>query len=71
MPDTDTPELIRQLLRNLGEYPEREGLRGTPQRVADSLAFLLCGYRQDPEAIVGDEAAARMMRRPLRAPWTL
>ena len=54
MPDTDTPELIRQLLRNLGEYPEREGLRGTPQRVADSLAFLLCGYRQDPEAIVGD-----------------
>lgn len=29
--------------------------------------------RWDPvaEAIIGDEAAARMMRRPLRAPWTL
>ncbi|HQC53284.1 MAG TPA: GTP cyclohydrolase I, partial [Lentisphaeria bacterium] len=54
MSDTDTPELIRQLIRNLGEDPEREGLQGTPQRVADSLAFLLCGYQQDPEAIIGD-----------------
>ena len=46
MSDIDTSKLILQLLRNLGEDPEREGLQGTPQRVADSLAFLLCGYQQ-------------------------
>lgn len=45
-------ELIRELLRNLGEDPEREGLRNTPERVRDSLTFLTEGYRQDPRKLI-------------------
>jgi GTP cyclohydrolase I len=44
-------ELVGELLRELGEDPEREGLRRTPGRVARSLEFLLRGYRTDVESI--------------------
>jgi GTP cyclohydrolase I len=44
-------DLIRKLLAELGEDPEREGLRRTPERVKESLAFLTSGYREDPEEI--------------------
>lgn len=46
-------ELVRQLLVELGEDPDREGLRGTPERVAQTYEYLLRGYRQDVEALVG------------------
>ena len=36
-------ELIRELLVELGEEPEREGLRGTPYRVASAYEFLVEG----------------------------
>ncbi len=45
---------IRLLLRQIGEDPEREGLRATPERVARSYAFLTSGYEQDVDALVGD-----------------
>jgi GTP cyclohydrolase IA len=41
--DTVAP-LIERLIGELGEDPEREGLRHTPDRVARSLRFLLSGY---------------------------
>src|SRR5688572_32029444 len=44
--------LVRQLLVELGEDPEREGLVKTPQRVAKALAFLTHGYRTDPEEVI-------------------
>jgi GTP cyclohydrolase I len=40
-------KLIRRLLVDLGEDPEREGLRKTPERVAEALRFLTQGYGQD------------------------
>jgi len=52
-----SPELaaaVRQMLEQLGEDPQRDGLLKTPERVARSLAFLTSGYGQDPRAIVGD-----------------
>ncbi len=48
-----TQELVRQLLRNLGEDPEREGLLRTPLRVARSLAELTSGMNQSIEEVVG------------------
>ena len=45
-------KLVRQLLVELGEDPEREGLKKTPVRVAKSLAFLTRGYRQNLKAVV-------------------
>jgi len=46
--------LIRQLLVELGEDPEREGLVGTPRRVAESYAFLTGGYRQTTEEVLNN-----------------
>ena len=36
-------ELVKQILNELGEDPLREGLRNTPERVAESLRFLTSG----------------------------
>ena len=44
--------LVRSLLVELGEDPEREGLSKTPERVAKSLAYLTRGYRQSVKAVV-------------------
>ncbi|MBQ6457956.1 MAG: GTP cyclohydrolase I FolE [Kiritimatiellae bacterium] len=44
--------LVKQLLVELGEDPEREGLLKTPERVAKSLAFLTRGYRQNIKDVV-------------------
>lgn len=45
-------ELVRELLVELGEDPEREGLKVTPQRTAEALAFLTSGYRQTPKQVL-------------------
>jgi len=45
-------ELIKRLLIELGEDPEREGLVKTPSRVARSLAFLTSGYRADIDEVL-------------------
>lgn len=45
-------EHAREILRHLGEDPEREGLRGTPVRFAKALKFLTSGYHQDPEKLL-------------------
>lgn len=45
-------ELIRELLIEIGEDPDREGLKDTPARVARSYEFLLKGYQLDPEQLI-------------------
>lgn len=49
---TRIAKLVRELLVELGEDPEREGLKKTPQRVAKSLTFLTRGYRQNLKTVV-------------------
>ncbi len=51
---TDSPiaGLIRSLLTELGEDPEREGLSRTPARSAQAWADLTKGYQMDPESIL-------------------
>lgn len=39
--------LIRDLLKELGEDPYREGLVKTPERVAEAWEYFTSGYRQD------------------------
>jgi GTP cyclohydrolase I len=50
----DLAPVIREMLKRVGEDPERDGLLATPDRVARSLSFLTQGYHQDPRAIVGN-----------------
>ena len=42
-------KLIRELLRELGENPDREGLADTPRRIANMYEEIFSGYRMDPE----------------------
>lgn len=43
---------IRKILEELGENPDREGLKSTPERVEKSLKFLTQGYSQDIDKVV-------------------
>jgi len=45
-------ELVRELLAELGEDPNRNGLLKTPRRVAEAWEYLTRGYRQDPHELV-------------------
>ena len=45
-------QLVRELLVEIGEDPDREGLVDTPRRVAASYAFLTSGYAMNAEEIV-------------------
>ena len=42
----------REILRLLGEDPEREGLLKTPERVAKAMSFITKGYTEDPIEII-------------------
>lgn len=44
--------LFRQMLQELGEDPEREGLKDTPRRMKESYQFLTQGYKQDPKELI-------------------
>lgn len=44
--------LIRDLLKELGEDPSREGLRRTPERVVKALRHLTSGYAKDLTGIL-------------------
>ncbi|MFB5599430.1 MAG: GTP cyclohydrolase I FolE [Nitrososphaeraceae archaeon] len=42
-------KLVRQLLIELGENPNREGLVETPRRIADMYEEIFCGYGMNSE----------------------
>ena len=57
-------QLVRELLSELGEDPDREGLLKTPERVARSLEFLTSGYKADIDEVINGavyESAANNM----------
>jgi GTP cyclohydrolase I len=56
MPETAGAEtiadLIRRMLVLIGEDPNREGLRRTPERFEKALKYLTSGYRTDPDKLL-------------------
>ncbi len=51
-PAEEMAENVRQILKGLGENPEREGLQRTPERVEKALKFLTGGYTENIAKIV-------------------
>ena len=47
-------KLVKELLIELGEDTSREGLLKTPQRVAQSLAYLTSGYGIDRKKLINE-----------------
>jgi GTP cyclohydrolase I len=54
MYNTPMEDLIRQLLVEIGEDPDREGLLRTPRRVEQALRFLTNGYAADIDEVLND-----------------
>lgn len=54
----DSPDAIegyvREILKHMGEDPDREGLLKTPYRVARAFEYLTKGYQQDPKEVIND-----------------
>jgi GTP cyclohydrolase I len=54
-PEIDAPRIekaVREILIAIGEDPDREGLAGTPARVARAYAEQFAGLRQSPEDVL-------------------
>ena len=45
-------ELVAEMIRRLGDDPDREGLKETPERVAKSMAFLTQGYGMKSDDVI-------------------
>ncbi len=50
--ESNKTKIIKDFLIELGENPEREGLRRTPERVSRMYEFLTKGYNQNIEEIL-------------------
>ncbi|HEY5269205.1 MAG TPA: GTP cyclohydrolase I FolE [Anaerolineales bacterium] len=45
---------VQRILQAIGEDPDRDGLKRTPERIARMYAELLSGYQMDPVTVVND-----------------
>jgi len=56
-------QAVTSIIEAIGEDPNREGLHGTPQRIAEMYADLFSGVAQDPKEVlrVGFEEGHREM----------
>jgi GTP cyclohydrolase IA len=45
-------DAVRNILRHVGEDPDREGLARTPYRVVQAYEYLTSGYAQDPKQVI-------------------
>ena len=51
--DNTISSSIKNIIKNVGEDPEREGLVNTPERFSKSIRFLTNGYHKTVEEIIG------------------
>ena len=47
-------QAIDTLLSSIGEDPNRQGLKGTPDRISRMYAEIFDGYRTDPDKLIND-----------------
>jgi len=47
-------EAVRTILALIGEDPDREGLKKTPERVYKAFLHLTSGYEKDPREVLGE-----------------
>ena len=52
--DVPFQDLVREMLRRLGEDVERQGILKTPERVEKSLQWLTRGYHMSLDRVIGD-----------------
>ncbi|MBP7796138.1 MAG: GTP cyclohydrolase I FolE [Elusimicrobiales bacterium] len=45
---------IRDIIKKIGEDPERDGLLKTPERVSKALSELLIGYKEDIDKVINN-----------------
>ncbi len=50
--DTVFEQSVENILKIIGEDPQREGLKKTPQRVRKAFEFMCSGYHKDPSEII-------------------
>jgi GTP cyclohydrolase I len=53
--EAEIKKAVVSILKSMGEDPEREGLRGTPKRVAEMYKELFMGMEQDPKEVLSVE----------------
>jgi GTP cyclohydrolase I len=51
-PKESIADSVRKILAQIGEDPNRDGLRRTPERFEKAFRFLTSGYQQDPEKLL-------------------
>jgi GTP cyclohydrolase I len=51
-PNGPVEEAVREILLEIGEDPDRQGLKNTPDRVHRMYAELTAGYHVDPERLI-------------------
>ena len=54
MNENRVKELVRELLIEIGEDPDREGLLNTPDRYAKALSFLTKGYNENIDKVINE-----------------
>ena len=52
VPRENIADLVRRMIALIGEDPNREGLRKTPERFEKALRFLTSGYNQNVENVL-------------------
>jgi GTP cyclohydrolase IA len=52
LPQENIADLVRKMIALVGEDPNREGLRKTPERYEKALKFLTSGYHQNLDSVL-------------------
>jgi GTP cyclohydrolase I len=46
---------IKNIIKDVGENPDREGLLNKPERFSKAIIFLISGYNKDIQEVIGKE----------------